>query len=146
MPEFKIVVPDQLVVGGQVQPKQVAELARQGFKTLISNRPDQEEADQPGSEQVRRAAEAQGMDYVHIPVSAESISHSDVEAFHLAMSDKGKPVFAHCGSGRRSFLLWAAGQALFEDASVQDLMEQAQRLGIDASVLPQIIEQVGGNE
>lgn len=146
MPTSKTVIPDQLALGGQVHPEQLPDLARQGFKTLISNRPDQEEAAQPGSDQVRRAAEEQGMDYVHIPVTADSLSRADVEAFHRAMSDKPKPVLAHCGSGRRSYFLWAAGQVLFEGASVDELVARGQELGIDASPLPQIIEKIGGKK
>lgn len=139
MPELKTVVPGQLVIGGQINPDQVVDLARQGFKTLISNRPDGEEASQPGADQVRRAAEKQGMDYVHIPVTVDTIARADVEAFHSAMSHKSKPVFAHCGTGRRAYLLWAAGQALFEQVPADDLLEQGKKLGIDVSVLPQII-------
>lgn len=146
MADFKTVVPGQLAIRGQVYPEQLAELAREGFQTVISNRPDEEQAEQPSAAQVRHAAEQHGMSYVHIPVTLDSISRADVEAFHREMSDKAKPAVAHCGSGRRSFLLWAAGQVLFEGAAVDDMMEKGQSLGIDATVLPEIINRVRRSE
>ncbi|HEY9217139.1 MAG TPA: TIGR01244 family sulfur transferase, partial [Phenylobacterium sp.] len=67
MPEFRRVT-DQLSVAPQITLDDVAEAARQGFRTIINNRPDGEEPGQPTSAQFEAAAAAAGVAYAHIPV------------------------------------------------------------------------------
>ncbi|MTD95764.1 hypothetical protein GIW81_15605 [Hyphomicrobium sp. xq] len=40
---------DQISVAPQIKPSELAELAAQGFRSIICNRPDGEGADQPVS-------------------------------------------------------------------------------------------------
>ena len=49
---------DTIAVAGQVSPAQVAQIAEAGFKVLVNNRPDGEEAGQPASAQIEAAAVA----------------------------------------------------------------------------------------
>ena len=58
-----IPVTEKVSVIGQLQPEEFVELARRGFKTIINNRPDGEEASQPGTaaeEAAARVAAARG--------------------------------------------------------------------------------------
>ena len=48
---------ESLSVAPQLQPEDMAELARAGFKTVINNRPDGESEDQPSSTELAAAAE-----------------------------------------------------------------------------------------
>ena len=40
-------MPNNTVFYGQIEPQQVAQIQAQGFKTIINNRPDGEEPNQP---------------------------------------------------------------------------------------------------
>lgn len=142
MLELKTVIPSQLSVGGQPQPEDLATFAEQGYKTVINNRPDSEAADQPSADEMRSAAEKNGMAYVHIPVSLDSISRADVDAFYQALKNKPAPIVAHCGTGKRSYLLWAAGEALHQNRSADELVEQGKNIGLDANELPRLIKKV----
>jgi uncharacterized protein (TIGR01244 family) len=103
---------DKLSVSKQPERADFPALARQGFKAVINNRPDGEDAAQPGSAAEQQAAERAGMGYTHIPVSLETITEGDVRHFQSALSAAPGPVFAHCKSGTRSLSLWIIGEVL----------------------------------
>jgi len=102
---------DAVSVSPQISSSDFSELARQGVTLVINNRPDGEERDQPGSDELAAAAEASGIAYRHIPISSGQFGASDVAAFADALgSAKGK-VHAFCRTGTRSANLWALSQS-----------------------------------
>lgn len=103
---------DRLSVSKQPEQVDFADLASQGFKAVINNRPDGEDAAQPGSAAEQRATEQAGMVYTHIPVSLDRITEDDVRRFQSALSAAPGPVLAHCKSGTRSLSLWTIGEML----------------------------------
>ena len=50
---------------------------------------------------------------------------------------------AHCKSGTRSYLLWAAGEALTGRRNAEDLVKQAAAEGYDLSGLPALLARLG---
>ncbi|WP_412842301.1 bifunctional sulfur transferase/dioxygenase Blh [Brucella tritici] len=129
-------VTHKLSVAAQVQPEDFQELRRLGFKTVINNRPDGEEASQPGSDAEAAAAKAAGLDYVFIPVTSSSMTEDDVRRFAEAIVASDGPVLAHCRSGARSFYMWVlAGDADVQGFSDDKLIAVASDIGIapDAS-------------
>jgi uncharacterized protein (TIGR01244 family) len=103
---------DRLSVSKQPERTDFPALAGQGFKAVINNRPDGEDAAQPGSAAEQQAAEQVGMAYSHIPVSLDKITEGDVRHFQSALSAAPGPVVAHCKSGTRSLSLWIIGEVL----------------------------------
>ena len=97
-----IPVTEKVSVIGQLQPEEFVELARRGFKTIINNRPDGEEASQPGTAAEEAAARAAGLDYVFIPVTSSNMRPEDVRRFAETIVASDGPVLAHCRSGARS--------------------------------------------
>lgn len=81
-------------------------LRARGAVKLINNRPDGEEAGQPGTEAERQAAEAAGLHYAHIPVTADGMTERDAAWMQMELAVLSGPVVAHCRSGARSFFLW----------------------------------------
>lgn len=142
MIELKTVVPGQLSVAAQLTPAHLDLLAQQGYKTVINNRPNNETQDQPAANEVQQAAQKHGMDYIHIPVTVDSISGDDVKAFWDAFNNADLPIVAHCGTGKRAYLLWAAGEVLYNGRSSADLIEQASGIGIDAIELQHLVKHV----
>jgi len=94
-------------VSPQIAVEDVAAAADQGFRTIISNRPDGEEAGVPAWAEFEGAAKEAGLEARHIPVVAQAISESDVAAFEQALEQLPKPILAFCRTGTRSTIMWA---------------------------------------
>jgi uncharacterized protein (TIGR01244 family) len=126
-----------LSAAGALGPAEIEALAASGVRTLINNRPDNEDPGQLPAVEARRLAAAHGIAYHHIPVTAASLSRADVAAFAAVLRSASQPVVAHCRSGTRSTLLWALMQ-LEEGADPGTLIAQAARQGIDIAALPAV--------
>jgi sulfide:quinone oxidoreductase len=130
---------ETLTVSPQITLEQIPGLAEQGYRTLISNRPDGEEPGQPAAAALAAMAERHGMSFVHIPVVGGSIGDGDVEAFAKAVSAGRGAVHAFCRTGTRSATLWALSQAA--SRSTDELLDVASRAGYDLASLRPRLEQ-----
>jgi len=120
---------EKTLVGGQILPEQMQDLAAQGVTTLINNRPDFEAPNQPTSADLKTAAEAAGIAYHHIPV-AGGFSQGQVESMSEALASSQGKVVAFCLSGTRSTYLWALARAT-QGADAETLIGQAAAAGYD---------------
>ena len=134
------IAPD-LAVAPQIDTSDIAALAERGYRTIINNRPDNEEPGQLAAATARQEAERRGLTYIHLPVTTGTLSAADVAAFRRAVQDNPKPIVAHCRSGTRCYLLWAAGQAL-DGGDPAALVDEAARRNFDLRVLPGIIDRL----
>ena len=107
---------EQLTVTGQIEPRDVSDLAKQGFRSIICNRPDGEAADQPNHIDIERAASDRGMAFIYLPVVASNITEADVAAFKRALKELPAPILAYCRTGGRSAKLWELSRLLGETA------------------------------
>ncbi len=103
---------DRLVVGPQVRPQDLDEIAGAGFAGIINNRPDAEAPDQPSSAELEAEAKRCGLAYWHLPVVPGQLGETEVRAFIAALEEAGGPILAFCRTGNRSTELWRAAQAL----------------------------------
>jgi uncharacterized protein (TIGR01244 family) len=126
-----------LSVTGRLDRSDLEALARAGVRTIINNRPDGEDPGQLPAAEARRIAELHGLTYRHIPMTAATLSRSDVDAFAAALRDAPAPLVAHCRSGTRSTLLWALSRVR-EGADPLALIAEAARHGIDIANLPAV--------
>jgi uncharacterized protein (TIGR01244 family) len=122
---------NQLSVAAQIEPADVATLAVKGFRGIINNRPDGEEADQPSSAMLAAAATQAGLDYRYIPVVTGQLQQAHVQAFTSALTDMHAPVLAFCRTGTRSSILWALQAPGTADA----ILDSASAAGYDLSAL-----------
>jgi uncharacterized protein (TIGR01244 family) len=111
-------------------------------RTIINNRPDGEDPGQLQAAEARRLAEALGIAYHHIPITAATLSRGDVDAFAATLRDVPAPVVAHCRSGTRSTLLWALSR-MRDGADPLALVAEAARHGIDIASLPALAARLG---
>lgn len=100
-------ITDKVSVSPQITPDDVKEVAAQGFRAIICNRPDGEGADQPSFEEVEAAAKAAGLEIRYVPVQSGMVRDEDVAAFGQALKDIQRPVLAYCRTGTRSATLWS---------------------------------------
>jgi uncharacterized protein (TIGR01244 family) len=131
MTDFRRVT-DELSVSPQISVAQVAEAARQGFRTVVNNRPDGEEAGQPPAAEIAAAAEAAGLAYAHIPIRGGPTPDQVAQTGALFETAQG-PVLAFCRSGTRSIVTWSLSQAASGARSRAELIGLGRAAGYDLS-------------
>lgn len=131
MSDFRRVT-DDLSVAPQISVADVAQAARLGFKTLISNRPDGEDPGQPSAREIATAAADAGLPFYHIPVRG-SPTPEQVEATRLILQDADTPVLAFCRSGTRSIVTWSICQATSGAMERSELVSLGRQAGYDLS-------------
>ncbi|WP_299360153.1 TIGR01244 family sulfur transferase [uncultured Paracoccus sp.] len=139
--DLRQLTPD-LAVSPQIQPEDVPELARAGFKVLINNRPDNEVGGRESSAAMQRAAEAAGLAYHYIPFQPGQITPDMVDAFADATAPSAGPAVAYCRSGNRSAVLWGLTQAGLRPA--QDILSTAAAAGYDLSGVAPLLGRTRG--
>lgn len=133
-------IDESISVAPQITYTDVAEAAKLGFKTLVANRPDQEEFGQPAMADIEAAAVENGMAWVYMPVESGNIADADVERFDTMIRESEKPVLAFCRSGTRCTVLWALSAA--RTVSAEEVFTKARNAGYDISGLaPRMAQQ-----
>jgi len=122
---------ESLAVAAQITPLEVAQVAAAGYRVLINNRPDGEEASQPKSADIEAAAAAVGLEYYHMPVNALNFPGEEFTAMCQLMADEDKPVLAFCRTGTRCANLWVASKTGEEREAA---ISEARQLGFDLSL------------
>ncbi len=122
---------DDICVTPQITVEDVAEAARLGFRTIVANRPDHEEAGQPAMADIEAAAREHGLNWVYQPVESGNIRDTDVDRFAPLLADADKPILAFCRSGTRCTVLWALSAA--RSQPVEPLLMRARQAGYDLS-------------
>ncbi len=98
-----------LAVTGELTLEDFPVLAAQGFKSIVSNRPDGEEAGQLTAQQEAAMAWRSGVAFRHVPAAKyEVLEYHVIDALEAALKSVPGPVLLHCKSGLRSAIAWAA--------------------------------------
>jgi uncharacterized protein (TIGR01244 family) len=129
-------VTERLSVAPQLAPEDMAAAAQQGFVRVVCNRPDSEGPGQPSGGTMNAAAQAAGLEFVHIPFAGMPDA-ATADAVFAAVSETPGPVLAYCRSGTRSVTAWALGSLRAGDHDREALVALAAGAGYDLSaVLP----------
>ena len=126
-------ITDDFAVAPQVRTDEMADLKAQGFRSIISNRPDGEAADQPSFAEIEQAARAAGLEVRHVPVVTGRLEPKDVDAFGRALDEMPGPVLAFCRSGTRSTTLWSLNEAGKRPDA--EILERTRAAGYDMSAV-----------
>lgn len=133
---------EALSVSGQIAKSDIAEIAKAGFGTIINNRPDNEEPGQLSADEAAAEAKKQGLDYHYLPIVTGNITRTQVAEFEKLLLRSPQPVLAHCRSGTRCYLMWAAGRVLFNGESALKLVAEAAVKGYDIRILPSLVDKL----
>lgn len=126
----------------QLQPKSMRGVANRRFHTVIDLRPDGEAADQPSSAEMARAASAEGLKFVYIPVPHGRIPDDAVNKLQAALGNGEQNVLMYCRSGRRAARTWALVEASRAGgAGATEIMQAVREAGQSADDLRGDIEQ-----
>lgn len=121
---------EKVAVCGQLAPGDFDEIAAQGFRVYINNRPDGEAwFGQPRHRDLEQAAASAGMVAHFVPFTPQTLTADDVRRFHAAMSQSKAPVLVSCASGFRSVLLWAIASIAVDGMLMDTVLEAAAQAG-----------------
>jgi sulfide:quinone oxidoreductase len=119
-------------VSGQIAVCDLDQLARQGIKSIICNRPDHEVEDEHTTIEIEKHADDLGIELHYLPVDHATISADDVSAFEAAYLSTPKPVHGYCRSGLRAITLWSLMQ-IKSGVDIDTVIAMAQQAGYDFS-------------
>lgn len=104
---------DDFATTAQITAQDIADIKAAGIQSIICNRPDNEGDEQPDFTSIQSAAEAQGLQAVHIPLSMPlqgRMPEAEAQAFAQALKDLPQPVLGYCATGARAATLWTLNQ------------------------------------
>lgn len=107
----------QVSVAGQMTTDKFQQLIKTGFKSVIVNRPDQEQGNTVSVAQLRQIAEQSQVSVIYQPILSGKISQTDVTEFAKYYNELPKPILMVCRSGSRSSIL-------FNQAKSQGLLNE----------------------
>lgn len=87
-------------------------LAKQGVRSVVSTRPDNESPGQPLSADLAKAAEDLGIVFVHCPIEPGPVRGPAVEKFAAACEPLKRPLFVSSHSGGRATQIWETAELL----------------------------------
>lgn len=131
---------DRVYVAPQITEEEIAAIAAAGFRTIMNNRPDGEEPGQLTAARAAEVAKSHGLDYVHVPVNAQTMGPDVADRFEEVVQNHPGPILAHCRSGARCTQLWSLSQAKAGILSVDDILARASAAGYDLSGMRPLLE------
>lgn len=105
-------ITEDYAVSGQIAAEDVGAIKAAGFKSVICNRPDEEQPGQPPQDAIKAAVEGAGLAFRYIPVISGQMTQDNVEDQATALDELEGPVFAYCRSGARCTNLYGLVQEL----------------------------------
>ena len=128
MPEPAFLTPN-VAVCGQLAPRDLADVAKRGFRVIVNNRPDGEAwIGQPRASTLDQAAAVAGIVSHHITFTMPTLTAAHAQRLNAVLDSAEGPVLAFCASGFRSALLWAIARAARGEA-VDGLLQAAAAAG-----------------
>ena len=119
-----------LTVGPQPSKKELVEIARDGYKTIINLSQKREHGQPYSPDEEERLVERLGMEYIHMPLSLSSMKASHADQFCEEITTSEKPVYIHCRLGQRSVPLSLIHHARKKRMSAETVLLKANDLGI----------------
>ncbi len=124
---------DDFAVSPQITVEDLSTIWDAGYRTLICNRPDGEEAEQTVVAEIESAAREMGFEFFNIPAVSGRAAMPHAIQTRKALENAPKPVFAYCRTGTRCTVIWSLMMlGEMEDA---DILASASAAGYDMSRL-----------
>lgn len=120
---------DTLSACAQLSQADITALSEQGVKTIICNRPDHEEPEQPSAASLQAYAESLGLQWFYQPVISGQVEDSQGDEFAEILAQAATPIVAFCRSGARCGMLWALSQRRQQEPKM--LVEHLKSSGYD---------------
>lgn len=126
---YPIHLSDDFFVGTQLEISDIQELVRLGFKSVICNREDYEDLEQPDHASLSTELGKVGIEYVYLPVNLNHIGVSEIDKFTKLDQTLTKPTYAYCRTGTRAATLWSLG--MLKTMPLYEILSITRRAGFD---------------
>ena len=134
---------DKLYVAAQLQTSDFHTAAEMGIKTIINNRPDNEEANQLSHEIAQVLAKELGMEYHYLPMAnGQPLPPTLVDDYKNVLDNSDGKILAYCRTGTRSSFLWAVGQLQAGNITADEAIQAAANAGINLSNFRPVFESI----
>jgi uncharacterized protein (TIGR01244 family) len=116
-------VDSTLACGGAVTEEAFAALKQAGYKSVVNLRGATEQGNDV--EAAKKAAEAAGLTYFHLPFVATAPDMTMLDEFlKLVVKPENQPMMLHCASGGRASMFWAVKRVMIDGWSVDKAMNE----------------------
>jgi uncharacterized protein (TIGR01244 family) len=125
-------VDSTIACGGALSPEAFEALMQAGYKSVVNLRG----ASEPGNnvEEARKAAEAAGLKYFHLPFVAASPDLTMLDEFlKIAVKPENQPMMLHCASGGRASMFWAVKRVMIDGWPIDKAMSELPDLSKNVS-------------
>lgn len=127
-----------VAVAGQPTAEGLARLKALGFRSVVDLRRE----DEAGRAEEKAAVEAAGLRYLHVPVSAGTLSRNDVNAVARVLDDsEAGPVLLHCATGNRAGGLWALAEAA-RGVPLEEAIADGRKAGLKSESMVEAVRRV----
>ncbi|WP_417374960.1 beta-lactamase hydrolase domain-containing protein [Gimesia maris] len=130
---------EEVTVGPQPNHEEIYEFGKNGFKTIVNFRAPNEEDQSMTPQAEEQIVKGADMEYLHIPVSMNSLDESLVDQFREQYDVLPKPIFAHCKSGKRAGAMVMMDLAVKQGMSGEQTLQKAEEMGFECDK-PELIE------
>ncbi|VAW24533.1 hypothetical protein MNBD_ALPHA11-1371 [hydrothermal vent metagenome] len=120
-----------LSVSPQIDVMDVIKIKEAGFSTIVNNRPDGEEDDQPLWSDIEAEAKRVGLKFINLPVVNVAQTPEVVEQTGKVLNEAIEPVLLYCRSGTRCTQIWALTQ--INILPKEEILKTAFEAGYDLS-------------
>lgn len=132
-------ITDDFTVSPQIDCADLPAIAAAGFRSILCNRPDNEDPGQCAYDDISAAATAAGLEVRAVPIVSGRVTPADTAAFRAALDELPKPILAYCRSGTRCTMLWSMTN--YGTLSGAEILRATSAAGYDMSGLVAQLEQ-----
>lgn len=123
-------VTPSFAVAAQMTTADVAVAASHGYRSIVCNRPEEEEPGQPSQGAIAAEAARHGLVFIALPFAGPP-PPAIVAATAELLEGAPEPVLAYCRSGRRSIMAWAMAQTLRDAMTPDEVIAAGKAAGYD---------------
>jgi uncharacterized protein (TIGR01244 family) len=109
--EIKKITDTFFIASATLSVADITEIASEGFKTIICNRPNGEDLTQTPYETIETASQKNGMQFYCLPIVSGEINKHIIQEMRNILQNAPAPILAYCRSGNRCFHLWTLSQS-----------------------------------
>ena len=121
-------------VSPQILASDVGLLKEQGFETIVCNRPDNEEPNQPDFESINK--ECSRLGFYNYPLSPGDLNIERVLETK-GLLEEGNKILAYCRTGTRCITLWACAEVANKE--VKEILKISENAGYDLNHMEEIL-------
>ena len=123
-------------VSPQIESTDVKSLKDQGFESIVCNRPDGEEPNQPDFKSIEKECLKSGIKFYNYPLSPGDLNLERVLETK-AIIEEDKKTLAYCRTGTRCITLWACAEVARKE--VKEILKTSENAGYDLNHMEDIL-------